>query len=194
MEDLVFLAAGILSFVSACAIVSRRNPVYAVVGMVPFFLGQAVILVLLSASFLAAMQVMVYGGAILVVFLFVIMLISLRPEELKVDFTGFGYLAAAVLAGLLGAFLLVFVLQGIPAGGEWEQAFGRPLAQSGAAMLRAPTAPPYPPLPRGGEPEFGSVGNLSLPLFQDYLVPFELVSLLLLVALVGVVFLGKKRL
>ena len=176
MEHAIFLLAGATSFISACVLVSRRNPVYSVIFMLPFFLGLTVIFVLLSAPFLAAMQMMVYGGAILVVFLFVIMLINLRPEELKSDFSTSSYLLPAALAGLLGALVLGFVLTGIPSDSPLEEAFARKVEAAASA------------------PPFGSIGNLSLPLFQQFLVPFELVSLLIAVAILGVVVLAKKKL
>jgi len=171
MEHLVFILAAAVSFFSACAIVSRRNPVYAVVFMLPLFLGMATIFIQLYATFMAAMLVMVYGGAILVVFLFVIMLINLQPEELKLDFTPGGYLFPAVLAGLLGALVLSFALAGVPADSVLEQGFAKGPASA----------------------DFGSIESLSMPLFEQYLVPFELVSLLIVVALLGVVLLGRKR-
>lgn len=171
MEHLVFLLAAAVSFFSACAIVSRKNPVYSVLFMLPLFLGMATIFVQLCAPFMAAMLIMVYGGAILVVFLFVIMLINLQPEELKLDFTPGGYLFPAVLAGLLGALVLSFALAGIPRDSGLEAGFARGPADAA----------------------FGSVESLSRPLFEQYLIPFELVSLLIVVALLGVVLLGRKR-
>jgi NADH-quinone oxidoreductase subunit J len=171
MEHLVFILAAAVSFFSACAIVSRRNPVYAVLFMLPLFLGLATIFVQLSAPFMAAMLVMVYGGAILVVFLFVIMLINLQPEEMKVDFTPGGYLFPAILAGLFGALVLSFALAGIPKESGLETGFAR--GPAGA--------------------QFGSIESLSQPLFERFLVPFELVSVLIVVALLGVVLLGRKR-
>jgi len=263
MEHAIFLLAGATSFISACVLVSRRNPVYSVIFMLPFFLGLAVIFVLLSAPFLAAMQMMVYGGAILVVFLFVIMLINLRPEELKSDFSTSSYLLPAALAGLLGALVLGFVLTGIPSDSKLEEEFSRKIGENpkaagaqegqskasvgaqegqakpgadaqkdkakagagtqkgevkagadaqkgeakagadaqkgeakagtGAPAAGAEGAAAQQAEPAGKAP-FGSIENLSLPLFQQFLVPFELVSLLIVVAILGVVVLAKKKL
>src|SRR3954465_11432960 len=83
--DFVFILAGAVCPFAALKIVSQKNPVYSVVYMLPFFLGMTTLFVLIQATFLAAIQMIVYGGAILVVFLFVIMLINLKPEELKDD-------------------------------------------------------------------------------------------------------------
>jgi NADH-quinone oxidoreductase subunit J len=171
MEHLVFMLAAAVSFFSACTMVSQRNPVYAVLFMLPLFLGLATIFVMLSAPFMAAMLVMVYGGAILVVFLFVIMLIDLQPEEMTVDFAPGSYLFPAVLAGLLGALVLSFALTGIPKDSGLEAGFARGPAST----------------------EFGSIESLSQPIFERFLVPFELVSVLIVVALLGVVLLGRKR-
>jgi NADH-quinone oxidoreductase subunit J len=214
MEHAIFLLAGATSFISACLLVSRRNPIYSVIFMLPFFLGLAVIFVLLSAPFLAAMQVMVYGGAILVVFLFVIMLINLRPAELKSDFSTSAYLLPAALAGLLGALILGFVLTGIPSDSKLEKAFSRKVganpeavgAQKGEVQAASdakkgeakPAAGAVETAARQAEPAgkapFGSVESLSLPLFRQFLVPFELLSLLIVVAILGVVVLAKRKL
>lgn len=174
MEQAIFLVSSAVCLLSAGFIVTRHNPIYSVVGMLPFFLGMTIIFVMLSAPFLAAMLMMVYGGAILIVFLFVIMLINVRPEELKLDASAPGYLLPAVLAGAVGALLLGFIFAGVPADGELERAFAQGVAASG--------------------PGFGSLGSLSRPLFRLAVVPFELVSLLIVVALLGVVLLGKKKL
>lgn len=175
MQQFAFLLSAVVCVVSALFIVTRKNPVYSVLFMLPFFLGMALLFVLLSAPFLAAMQLMVYGGAILVVFLFVIMLINLRPEELKDDFGMASWAAPAVCVGLLGGTLLCFALVGIPADSALEKGFAAPVA--------------------GYEegPAFGSLNSLSLPLFRLFLAPFELVSLLIVVAILGAVMLSKKK-
>jgi NADH-quinone oxidoreductase subunit J len=192
METFVFLFSACLCLLSACAMVTRKNPVYAVLWMMPFILGMAILFVLLSAPFLAAMQVMVYGGAILVLFLFVIMLINLRPEELKDDFAIGTYFFPAILGGLLGGLIFSFALWGIPA--EMEEAFSLSARPSLARSdLTTPPEDPARPIPGPAAP-FGSLSSFGQPLFTRFLVPFELVSVLILVALLGVVILAKKRL
>jgi NADH-quinone oxidoreductase subunit J len=188
MQDAIFLLSAATAFVSACILVSRRNPVYSVVFMLPFFLALTVLFVLLSAPFLAAMEMMVYGGAILVVFLFVIMLINLRPAELKSDFSTPSYLLPAALTGLLGALVLGFILTGIPPDSPLDKAFKDPVAAPVVVQAAGEGGSVGEAVP------FGSVANLSLPLFQRFLVPFELVSLLIVVAILGVVVLAKKKL
>lgn len=189
MDDLVFILSGAVCLGSAIAIVTRKNPVYSVIFMLPFFLGMTVLFVLLSAPFLAAMQMMVYGGAILVVFLFVIMLINLRPEELKDDFSFATYGPPVLICGVLGGLLLRFLVQAVPANSPLEQAFAQ------AVPAERVIEPPLQPLPGMGKtlPALGSIESLSFPLFQQYVVPFELVSLLIVVAILGAVILAKRR-
>lgn len=183
MADLVFVVAAVVCLASACAIVSQKNPVYSVIGMLPFFLGMSVLFVLLQAPFLAAMQMLVYGGAILVVFLFVIMLINLRPEELQDDLSLWTYGSSAIACGLLGGLLLSFVKAGVPVPGELDTKFNQAIGvlQDQEAVVQK------------GAAAFGSAESLSLPLFQHYGVPFELISLLIVVAILGAVILTKKR-
>ncbi|MGD0093033.1 MAG: NADH-quinone oxidoreductase subunit J [Planctomycetota bacterium] len=166
--DAVFAASAAVCTVSAVAAVSRKNPVYAVVFMLPFFLGLTTIFVLLEAPFLAAVQMIVYGGAILVLFLFVLMLINLRPEELREDFAPWPWGLAAFAAALLAGVLFVFSRAG--AGAGQSEAFR--------------SAPGF---------EFGSAASLGGPLFKQFLVPFELVSVLIVAAIFGAVLLSKKR-
>ena len=186
MSDLAFVVAAFVCLVSACAIVSQKNPVYSVVCMLPFFIGMAVLFVLLQAPFMAAMLMLVYGGAILVLFLFVIMLINLRPEELKDDLTLLSYGSAAILGGLLGGFLLSLVKEGVPAESELARQFSQPIGPISAEELREGVV-------QKGAAVFGSAESLSVPLFQQYVVPFELVSILIVVAILGAVMLAKKK-
>lgn len=182
--DVVFILSGLLCLGSACTIVTRKNPVYSVIFMLPFFLGMTILFILLSAPFLAAMQMMVYGGAILVVFLFVIMLINLRPEEIKDDFSLWTYTPAAAVGGVLGGLILSFVRHGIPDGSPLDKAF-RETASNDRLMLDLGMGGVAPPL--------GSIESISIPMFKQYVVPFELVSILIVVAVLGAVILAKKR-
>jgi len=166
--DAVFAVCAAVCTVSAVAAVSRRNPVYAVVFMLPFFLGMTTLFVLLQAPFVAAVQMIVYGGAILVLFLFVLMLINLRPEELRDVFAPWPWALTAFAAALLAGVLAVFTRAGVSA--ELSRAFKSQTAEG-----------------------FGSVASLGGPLLRQLLVPFELVSLLIVVAILGAVLLSKKR-
>lgn len=138
-----------------------RNPVTSAMFLVLTIVGLAGLFVLLHAFFLAAVQILIYAGAVMVLFLFVIMLLDLKAEarrQLRWFTTGLGVL------GVLGVAWLMLR----PVGG----AVAQPLA-SGA-----------------GEGNTGALGRL---LFAEYLLPFEVVSLILLVAMVGVVWLSRKE-
>jgi len=173
--DAVFALCAAVCTVSAVAAVSRRNPVYSVVYMLPFFVGMTMLFVLLQAPFVAAVQMIIYGGAILVLFLFVLMLINLKPEELRDVFEGLPWALAAFAAAALAGVLAVFSRAGVSE--EQRTAF----KSATAAVTSAAGA------------EFGSVASLGGPLFKQFLVPFELVSVLIVVAILGAVLLSKKR-
>ena len=178
MTDLVFILAAAVAVLSGIAIVSRKNPVYSVVFMLPFFLAMTTLFVLLDATFLAAIQMIVYGGAILVVFLFVIMLINLRPEELRDDFKLSSYFWATFGAGLLVGVLALFVSRGVSP--QMETAFTQKEIAERAEPDGKPTA-------------FGTAENIAQPLFVKQMVPFELASILITVATLGAVLLSKKK-
>ena len=159
-----------LAIVSAASCVTRRNPVASALWLVVTLFSLAALFVLLDAQFLAVLQVLVYAGAIMVLFLFVIMLLNLGragPTDLKGPI-GLGL--GVLLAGLLLVQLLV-------------------LRQSSLPALGAAAGPP----PRAAVGA-GIVPALAQPLFTAYLVPFELTSLLLLAAIVGAVVLAKRKL
>ncbi len=139
-----------------------RNPVTSAMFLVLTIVWLACLFVLLHAFFLAAVQVLVYAGAVMVLFLFVIMLLDLRAEERqKVKlFSGIAGLVA------VGAILFVFL----------------------QSLLHAPLGAKESPTLEGGTIPLGKL------LFTNYLLPFEIVSVLLLVAMVGVVLLSKKDL
>lgn len=172
MQDAAFILSAIVCVLSAAAIVSRKNPVYSVVFMLPFFLGMTTLFVLLSATFLAAIQMIVYGGAILVVFLFVIMLINLKPEELREDFSMKSWFLSCVGAGLLAAILALFSRATTQ---EMELGFISKIPERAHGTI------------------FGSVENIAYPLFEKQLIPFELASVLIVVATLGAVLLSKKK-
>jgi NADH-quinone oxidoreductase subunit J len=163
------LSAFILGF--AIMVVSTKNTVHSVLFLVLNFLFVAALYVLLGAQFLAVIQILVYAGGIVVLYLFVVMLVNLkRPPEAHQDphrmtRLGFG-LAAAVLLEL-GA---------IAAYGSSSAANPAPVAAS-------------PSIPVSGNTE--QVGWL---LYTNYLIPFEIASMLLLVAMIGAIILAKREL
>lgn len=165
LPDILFYAFAFLTLLFGFLVVLNPfslNPVTSAMFLVLTIVSLAGLFVLLHAFFLAAVQVLVYAGAVMVLFLFVIMLLDLRIEERqRIKFLS---LAAGVVA--VGAILLIFL----------------------RTLLRSPfTGQPSAALEGGTIP----LGRL---LFTQYLLPFEIVSVLLLVAMVGVVLLSKKDL
>ena len=165
MADVLFYIFAFLTLVCAFLVVANpfsRNPVTSAMFLVLTIVSLAGLFVLLHAFFLAAVQVLVYAGAVMVLFLFVIMLLDLKEEERrKLKILG---VIGAMIA--VGGIMLIF-LKGLAV---------TPLDSNMAPQLSGNTA---------------ALGRL---LFTQYLLPFEIVSVLLLVAVVGVVLLSKKGL
>ena len=170
MQDALFYLFAFLTLVFDFLVVANpfsRNPVTSAMFLVLAIISLAGLFVLLHAFFLAAVQVLVYAGAVIVLFLFVIMLLDLKAEEQR------KLKAAGVAGGVLaaGALLAIFLAS------LW--AASRDPAAAGGADA---------PVLEGG------TRALAKLLFTQYLLPFELVSVLLLVGMVGVVLLSKKDL
>jgi NADH-quinone oxidoreductase subunit J len=166
-----FYLFGIIAVASALLFVTRKSPVAAVLWLVSTMFSLAGMYVMLDAHFIGAIQVLVYAGAIMVVFLFVIMLLNLgRPEELA-DIRGLGWRLAAGAVGL--AILAQIFAMTRPAVVERFR-----IADGQAAQQVA---------------ERGVLAPIAGPLFNEYLLAFEVTSVLLLAAIVGAVVLGKPR-
>ncbi|MHC4469842.1 MAG: NADH-quinone oxidoreductase subunit J [Planctomycetota bacterium] len=166
-----FYVLSALAVGSAILMLVQKNPVASVLWLVLCFVGLAGLFVNLEAYFIAVIQILVYAGAIMVLFLFVIMLLDLRSEELdalklpRIPLVG---LAAAVL-------FLVAMVAVVAASKAW---FGKPM---GDYLV--------------GQSGLGdSVKAVGLPLFKEWLLPFEVTSVLLLAAIVGAVALTKRKL
>ena len=166
-----FYLFGLLAIASALAFVTRKSPVSAALWLVNTMFCLAALYVMLDAHFVGVIQVLVYAGAIMVVFLFVVMLLNLgHPSELADARGKWGKLAA----GLLGLALLAQIMVLARSRGA-----GPPMISDRVADERLD--------------RLGAVGSVAEPLFTEYLLAFELTSILLLVAIVGAVVLGKKR-
>jgi NADH-quinone oxidoreductase subunit J len=154
---------------SAVLCITRTNPVASALWLVITLFQIAALFVMLDAQFLAVLQVLVYAGAIMVLFLFVIMLLNL------------GRLSASDIKGPVGLAVATFL-----AGAMGLQLF----------IVARATPPPDVSLPAGTlaalEQEQGLVAAVAHPLFSAYLVPFEITSVLLLAAIVGAVVLAKR--
>jgi NADH-quinone oxidoreductase subunit J len=161
------LSAFILGF--AVLVISTRNTVHSVLFLVLNFLAVAALYVLLTAQFLAVIQVLVYAGGIVVLYLFVVMLVNLkRPPEDHSSPERRSWIGLA-LAGLVLAELGAIVT------------FGRGAAPAGPNMELSDLA-------------LHNVERVGMLLYTDYLIPFEVASMLLLVAMVGAIILAKREL
>jgi len=166
---IIFVVSAVVAVLGATMMIAQRSPVASVLYMILSLVAQAVCYVQLGALFLGAILVVVYAGAIMVLFLFVIMLLNLRGNE------DMGAPAPAVsqftklVFGILLTLELAFIVKAAPFSGSTTGIVG---TQSDA---------------------FGSVKAVAEMMFTDYLYPFELTGLLLLVAVVGAVVIARKR-
>lgn len=164
MTQILFWFLSVLALFSAIMVVVSKNPVHSVLWLIAVFFAISGHYILLNAQFLAIVNLIVYAGAIMVLFLFVIMLMNLNADTepqknkwLKI---------AGVIAG--GALLLVFV----------------------AALKNADLKNQMAEVTNGN---IGLIHNLGIALFNDYVIPFEISSILFLSAMVGAVVIGKKE-
>jgi NADH-quinone oxidoreductase subunit J len=171
-----FYFFGLTALASAVAFVTRKSPVAAAMWLVNVMFCLAGLYVMLDAQFIGAIQVLVYTGAIMVVFLFVIMLLNLGHVSELMDARGkWGKLIALFLGlGLLAEIMALNRHNTI------ERMIPPDLAAKAAEAAARNTAG-------------GVIGPIAAPLFKEYLLAFELTSILLLAAIVGAVVLGKRR-
>lgn len=162
----LFLIFGALALGAAIAVVFQRNSVHAALLLVVNLLSVSVLFLLLGAEFLFVSQIIVYAGAIVILFLFVIMLLGVDREEVLSEPRRF-QARQAILGGLAGLVLV-----------------GSLIGTLGSVTLAAA----LPDVPPG----FGSAESIGALLFQSYLLPFEVTGLLLLVATIGILMLAKR--
>ncbi|QCX52640.1 NADH-quinone oxidoreductase subunit J [Elizabethkingia sp. JS20170427COW] len=162
MEQIIFYLIALLALGSAVYMVFARNPLYSILSLIITFFSIAGMYVLLNAQFLGIVQVIVYTGAIMVLFLYILMMLNLnaKDEPKKKNTMKFiGIISAGVLfIGLLGAY------KGI----------------QGTALVAQ------------SDKGVGLTKNLGKLLFNEYVLPFELASILILASIVGAVLIGKK--
>lgn len=159
----IFYILAAIAVLSGIGVVTAKNPINSVLLLIVTFLTIAGQYILLNAQFLAVVHIIVYMGAIMVLFVFVIMLLNLNKT--KEHF----HLMMIKVASVLSAGILLLVL----------------LAATSKAMITAPSAV--------ASGDMGLVRNLGLVLFRDYLFPFETSAILFLSAMVGAVVLGKRE-
>jgi NADH-quinone oxidoreductase subunit J len=178
-EAVIFFVFAVPLVATALGVVLARSPVYAAMNLVAAFFCMAGLYVLLTAHLVAFMQVLVYAGAVMVLFLFVIMLLSLGDEHLVAERKTVMQLAG--VAGAIGVFAVLVTA-------IW-QATGLELVKRDFPGTDLFAAPSWAAV----KVDFGTVKAVGSLLFTEYLLPFEATSLLLLVAIVGAVVVAKER-
>ncbi len=165
VNQIFFYLFAVIILIGAVFTITTRNAVHSAIFLIMTLVGVAGLYLHLFAEFLAAVQIILYVGGIMVLFLFVIMLVNLDQADVQPRFSRHWKIGAASVAVLLGELAYLY--------------FGR---------SAAPFAPPMmPPVPLGNTEWVGVV------LYQRYMMPFEIASILLLVAMVGAVVMAKKR-
>ena len=166
ITDILFYVFAFLTLLCGVLVVANpfsRNPVTSAMFLVLTIVSMAGLFVLLHAFFLAAVQILVYAGAVMVLFLFVIMLLDLKEEQRR-KFNKFGVVTGGISVGAIAAIMLMTLVK------------YRGVTESPNLLSEGATKP------------------LGKMLFNDYLLPFEILSVLLLVAMIGVILLSKKDL
>ncbi len=168
IDTVLFYIFAVLVLGGGLLTITRRNAVHSAIALIASLLGVAGLYLLQQAEFLFAVQIVLYVGGIMVLFLFVIMLVNLDQAAKERQFNGQWLVALAAVA-LTGIQIGWFIYKG-----------------AGAFRIADTPAPPLPP-------GVGNVEQVADVLFSEYLLPFEIASILLLVAVVGSVVMAKKR-
>lgn len=163
MEPIAFYISAFITVFAVVLMIFQNNPVASAVYLVLSFFGLAVIYVLLGAYFVSALQILVYAGAIMVLFIFIIMLLNLKEDELTYDQVN----AKRLLVAIIGLGLFVFI---------------------GFYIFKIPQVS-FAALPEN----FGTVREVAVLMLTDYVIPFEVLGLLLLVGLLGAILLGRRE-
>lgn len=164
MIDLFFILFGILAIGGAVTMISVKEPMYATLGLLISILAVGGLFALLNASFLFMVQIIVYAGAVLTLFLFLLMFLNIKTEDLPEEPKKYHLIALGAVLMIPINLLIFKALNELP-NIEME-------------LL---------------ETDFGSIKALGMQLYTDWLLPFELISILLLVALIGVIVLVKQK-
>ncbi len=167
MEALIFYVLGAVTLVSAFLVIFLRRPLHNVLFMILTMIGLAGLFVLLHAEFVAMVQLIVYAGAVMVLFLFVIMLLNLDMLSLADDPRAIRWWVGIGLAIAITALIVPGLQSFVVASGG--------------------------PLPAGSEGALSNTEIVAMELFTTYLLPFEIASVLLLAAIMGAVLLTRKK-
>jgi NADH-quinone oxidoreductase subunit J len=168
---ILFLGLAALAVVAAFNVILQRNPIYCAIGLIVVLCSLAALFLTLSAQFISAMQIIVYAGAIMVLFVFVIMLLNVRAEETRIDKQKYlKWLAAPLFLALLAEVMAVVRYVNL-------------------------TPPPLPSANNAANPQevLGTVENIAYGMFTKYVIPFEAASVLILMAIVGSMLLARRE-
>ncbi len=192
MPLILFLIVGTIAVASSILVVAMRNPVHSALFLLVTFLCVAMLFIMRGADFVGAVQVLVYAGGIMVLFLFVVMLINVRalPQEKMTS----PYLLGGVAVGAAVFILFATIVRT----GAYHEEVNRPDLLKSTSTHIVETV-------KNADGSFTTkhvvhhhvVGNseaVGTALYQDYLVPFEVASLFLLVAMIGAIVIGKREL
>ena len=164
MVDLLFIGLSLLSIGGAIAMIAYSSPMYSALGVLISMLSVAGIFALLNATFLFMVQIIVYAGAIMTLILFILMFLNIREEDLPKEPNKFKFIAFGSVVMIPLNVLVITAVSKLPS----------------KDLLLTNT-------------DFGDLGPIGMQLYTNWLVAFELISILLLVALIGAVVLAKKR-
>lgn len=188
---LVFFLVGTVAVASSILVVAMRNPVHSALFLLVSFLSVAILFFLVGAEFVGAVQILVYAGGIMVLFLFVVMLVNVRRMEDEP-------MLSRTWKGALGVGLAIFVVfASVVRTGEYAtpvdapENFGRKTVrisrrgtnEAGQTVIRRYT-----------EQRSTNTETVGMALYSEYVVPFEIASLFLLVAMIGAIIIGKREL
>lgn len=173
MIDFLFYTFTAIMLMSAMGVVLNRGPINSVICMILALVSQAALFVLLEAYFIAAIQIIVYAGAVMVLFLFVVMLLKIDSTKLKLSLPNIFCSALAFLILLSGVLYLAYNKQHLP------ETLYLPLNEATTILEINPF------------PYSGSIQSFGYSIFTQYLLPFEIAGFILLIAMIGVVVISK---
>jgi len=167
---MLFYFFGALAVIASLLVIAQRNPVYSVLLLIASFGALSGLYILLDAPFAAAIQIIVYAGAIMVLFVFVIMLLNVREEESRTDRQKYlKFLAAPLFLALLAEVAVVIRFVNMP-----------------APAIEDPNTAIDP------SQSLGTVESIAHVMFTDFVLPFEATSVLILMAIVGAMYLARR--